>query len=267
MASSAVREIRRRNVRLVPALALSVLIATTALAADAIRIPDAKTGEINGIVAVMFWPATATHANGVDELLSADHCHAVLEPWANLADELTYDCGIWFQPPEGRYRVWLERGDSLTPTTGSLNYAATPFTGRGNGMIMPVEPGGRVALASDVLMPPNSELRLVNLDSCCASRFTHPFDRRALPASRALRSGLLMPPGRVLAGVFNRATNDAISLAPLANVVAGKLTFVSPHAPPHGTDVFVSLMRPDIRKSRDVDPIRLTLGGVAPQTL
>ena len=250
------------------ALAFSVLIAKTALPADAIRIPDAKTGEINGVVAVMFWPATSTHTRGVDELLPADHCHAVLEPWTNLAAELTFDCGIWFQPPEGRYRVWLERGDSLTPTTGSLNYAAAPFTGRGNGVIMPVEPGGRVALAADVSMPPNSELRLINFDSCCtASRFTHPFDRRALPTSRGLRNGLLMPPGRVLAGVFNRATNEAIALAPPAQVVAGKLTFVSPHAPANGTDVFVSLMRPDIRHSRDIDPIRLTLGGRAPQTL
>lgn len=246
------------------------LMATVVVATETIRLPDPKSGVINGKVAVMFWPADPARSSDVPigELLSADDCHVVLEPWTNLAAELTQPCGIWFQPPEGRYRVWLEKGESLTSTTGSLNYVASPFGGHGQGVVMAVVPGGRVALAPDVTIPPNAELRLINFDSCCiGTGFVHPFDRRALPTASTLRSGLLVPAGRVFAGIFDRTTNEALAIGKLVDVAAGKSVMVAPQPPAIGADVFVSLMRPDVRKTRDVDTIRLTLDGVPPQTL
>jgi hypothetical protein len=247
-----------------------VLIATFGVAAEKIHPPDPKSGVINGKAAVLFWPANPPPSNDVPigELLPSNDCHAVLEPWTNLAAELTYPCGIWFQPPEGRYRVWLEKGDSLTPTTAVYNYAATPSADRGQGVVMPVAPGGRVALASSITIPSNAELRLINFDSCCSgTNFAHPFDRRALPTATALRGGLLVPAGRVFAGIFDRTTNEALAIGRLVDVAAGKVVSVAPRPPVNGADVFVSFMRPDVRKTRDVDTIRLTLDGVAPQTL
>jgi hypothetical protein len=258
-----------RNVRQTIA-SFIVLVAALAGAVERIHLPDPKDGVINGKVAVMFWPASPPHSSDrpIGELLSPDNCHVVLEPWTNLAEELTNPCGIWFQPPEGRYRVWLEKGESLTSTTGSLNYAASPFTGRGQGVVMAVVPGGRVTLSAEITVPPNAELRLINFDSCCSgTNFVHPFDRRALPTAPTLRSGLLVPVGRVFAGIFDRKTNEALAIAKLVYVAAGKVVSVSPRAPANGADVFVSLMRPDVRKTRDVDTIRLTLDGVPPQML
>ena len=253
------------------ALCVVFLIAGSIIAAsEPIRLPDPKEGQINGIVAVMFWPAKNTDGGKVDQLLPVEDCQVVLAPWTDLPAERTYRCGTWFQPPEGRYRVWLEKsGDRITQTTGTFNYAPEPFQGRGHGVVMPVGAGGRVALASDVALPRDTELRLFNFDSCCiAPKLTHPFDRRAISSTRELRSGLLLPTGRVFSGIFDRATNEAIAIAPLVRVEAGKIAIVAPRPPGAGTsDVFLSLGRPDVRKKLDVDVIALTLDGKKPDAL
>lgn len=246
------------------------LIATSApVQSDGIRLPDPKNGQINGFVAVMFWPAANTDGGKIETLLPADDCQVILAPWTDFSAERRYRCGIWFQPPEGRYQAWLEKGeDRITPTTGTFNYSPAPFQGRGQGVVMPLHPAGRVALAEDVALPPNAEVSLINFDSCCAaSKLANPFTRRstALPE---LRRGLLLPTGNVFAGIFDRKTREAIAIARPVRVETGKLATVAPRPPaPDAADVFVSLGRPDVRASRDVDIVELTLDGKKPDTL
>lgn len=248
-------------------LVSTLILSLAAVAAD-VQLPDPKSGQIDGKVAVMFWPASDTGGKS-DALLPADDCHVVLAPWANPSAEKTYPCGKWFQPADGRYRAWLEKGGAITPTTGVLNFAAQPFQGSGQGVIMPVRAGGRVALASDVALSANAELILANLDSCCEMPMLGvPFTRRANASATGLRSGLPMPSGRVFAAIFDRTTRDAIALARLAFVESGKVATVAPRPPAGGTtDVFVSLTRPRARKARNVDVIALTLGGNKPDML
>jgi hypothetical protein len=250
-------------------LAAVWFIALSLGASDAIRPPDPREGQINGIVAAMFVPADDTTNGKVGTLLSYEDCTVVLAPWANLPAERTYRCGTWFQPPDGRYRAWIEKsGNLITPTAGTFTYAAVPFRERGHGVVMPVKPGGRVALAPDVTLVPNTELRIINFDSCCsASSLGNPFDRRAT-ASPSLRSGLLIPAGRVFVGVFDRTSNDALALARPARVEANKVITVKPQPPRAETaDVFVSLIRPDVRRTREEDGVELTLDGAAPEML
>lgn len=247
------------------------LIATSAsVQSDEIRLPDPKGGQINGIVAVMFWPAANTEGGKVDTLLPADDCQVVLAPWTDFSAERRYRCGIWFQPPEGRYQSWLEMGeDRITPTTGTVNYSPAPFQGRGQGVVMPLHPAGRVALAEDVVLPPNAELSLINFDSCCTPpKLGNPFARRAIASAPSLRTGLLVPTGRVFAGIFDRKTREAIAIARPLRVEKGKVATAAPRPPAVGTaDVFVSLGRPDVRASREVDLVDLTLDGKKPEAL
>jgi hypothetical protein len=249
----------------------TVLIAISAPAhSDGIRLPDLKAGQINGIIAVMFWPANNTDGGNVDTLLPADDCQVVLAPWTDFAAERRYRCGIWFQPPEGRYQAWLEKGgDRITPTSATFNYAPASFQGRGQGVVMPLHPGGQVALAEDIPLPPGAELTLINFDSCCAPpKLGNPFARRAIASTPSLRSGLPVPTGKVFAGIFDRKTREAIAIARPVRVEAGKVATVAPRPPAVDTaDVFVSLGRPDVRASRDVDVVELTLDGKKPEAL
>lgn len=251
-------------------IAAVVVAACPAWSSDAIRLPDPKEGQINGVVAVMFWPAKNTGGGKVDTLLPTDDCQVILAPWTDFSAERRYRCGIWFQPPEGRYQVWIEKGtDQITPTSGTFHYAPEPFQDRGHGVVMPVHSAGRVALAPDIALPANAELSLINFDSCCtASKLGNPFARRAIASAPSLRSGLLVPVGRVFAGIFDRATRDAIAIAQPVRVDEGKVSTVAPRPPADGTsDVFVSLGRPNVRTTRDVDAIELTLAGRRPQAL
>ena len=130
-------------------IGLPLIAACLAVASETIRLPDPKDGHIRGVVAVMFWPANNTDGGKVDTLLPVEDCRVVLAPWTNLPAERTYPCGSWFQPPEGRYRVWLEKNDRITPTTGTFNYTAERFQGRGSGVVMPISAGGRIVLHGD----------------------------------------------------------------------------------------------------------------------
>ncbi len=140
--------------------------------------------------------------------------------------------------------------------------------GRGWSCLSAQEAG--VRLAAEIGLPKNVELRLINLDSCCTedSRLSHPFDRRAFASSPQLRTGLLVPVGRVFCGLFDHSTNEAIAIARPVHVEASKNVTVAPRPPAaNSSDVYVSLTRPDVRRSGDVDPVQLTLDGKKPQML
>lgn len=134
---------------------------------------------------------------------------------------------------------------------------------------MPVAAGGRIALAASVALPATDELTLINLDSCCiAPKLGTPFSRRAIASAPELRSGILVPVGRVFAGIFDRNTRNAVAIARPVRIDDGKIVTVAPRPPLAGTsDVFVSLARPNARKATDVDTVELTLDGKKPQML
>jgi hypothetical protein len=245
----------------------ATFVLSAILAAEPISLPDSATGVIDGRIAVMFWPTSSTSGGKLGALLPTSDCRVMLAPWTDFAAEHAYDCGVWFQPAEGRYQAWLEKGDErISPTAATINYARAPFEGRGQLIVMPLEAGGRVALAPDVALPPGAEVSLMNFDSCCRVALGVPFTRRVSDL-RALYSGVMMPSGHVFAGMFDRRTRDAIAIARPVMVEGGKTVVTAPRAPAAGrSDVFVSLGRP-IRKSREVDVVQLTLDNKKPEIL
>jgi hypothetical protein len=134
-------------------------------------------------------------------------------------------------------------------------------------IVMPIGAGGRVMLAPDVAVPDGREVSLLNFDSCCRVTLGVPFTRR-LADEATLHRGVMMPAGRVFAGIFDRRTRDAIAIARPVVVEADKVATATPRPPAAGlSDVFVSLGRPRIRLSRDEDRVALTLNGKTPDML
>lgn len=247
---------------------LTLVVTASLTAAEPIRLPAPSAGAINGRVALMFWPASSTTGGTLNNLLPVDGCRVVLAPWTDFTAERSYDCGTWIQPAAGRYQAWLEVGGArVSPIAATVNYAPIPFEGKGQQIVMPVGAGGRVALASEIPLPADSEVSLINFDSCCTARLGVPFTRR-LADPTSLRGGVMMPAGRVFPGIFDRRSRDAIAIARPVLVAAGNTIVATPHPPNPGTsDVFLSLGRPRIRSTREADSVALTLDGKKPEML
>lgn len=227
-----------------------------------ISYPDATKGEINGEIAVMTWPAAGVHDGKVDALLPAEGCDSHLINLDNADEELLYPCGKWFQPAAGHYRLWLELND-LVSHQNILVFSPGPFEGRGMAGVYPMERGGRVALDEAVQLPANASFRLINIDNYHGPGWVgRLFQRRATP--QTARSGLVMPAGRVIATVFDRATSQATSLSRPVQLAPGKSVKVAPQVSKTGADVLAILERMTIRSKPDVDPVEVTLGGKKP---
>jgi hypothetical protein len=246
----------------------ALVVAALLAASEAVRPPNSAAGAINGRIALMFWPASDTMGGKAKAYLPTDGCSVILAPWTDFTAEQTYRCGEWFQPADGRYQAWLEMsGNRMSRTASTINYGSEPFQGHGQLIVMPVHAGGRVTLAPDLELPPGRELSLINFDSCCRTILAVPFTRR-LASNAALHGGVMMPEGRVFTGIFDRRTRDAIAIAQPVVVEAGKNVTAAPRPPTKGqSDVFVSLGRPRIRRSRDEDVVELTLDGKRPAML
>src|SRR5258708_21568455 len=108
----------------------AVVLAAMVVAADDIRPPDVTKGEIDGKVGMLTWPVRGVEINRpgagarAGKLLSPEGCSTYLVSTQDLERELIYPCGKWFQPPAGRYRVWLEGPGLSTAGYGIVNYDA-----------------------------------------------------------------------------------------------------------------------------------------------
>lgn len=232
---------------LLPALALPLL------AQQPLR-PDPTKGVVDGKAAVSFWPAVGPEG---EEVLAPVGFEAHLVPLSELDRELVHPCGLWFVPPGGGYKAWVEGEDRLSPPM-IVHYKPSPFTGRGFVAVFPVEPAGRVGVPPDRELPVNTSLRLLQLDPKFPQRA---FDRRT-GAADAARKGLLMPAGRVLMGLFARDSGAALALSRPLEVAPGRVTRAWPQAPSAGSDLLVVLDRPRFAGPEQPDAVELSVSGV-----
>src|SRR5207244_9733949 len=108
---------------------------------------------------------TAQPATDHPELLPADNCEVHLVPHTDPNQELKYPCGEWFQPKAGRYNLWLERGDAISPSPTVMYFPDAPFKGRGLAGIEPIGEAGYVGIPSGHSLSANQRLSLVSVDS------------------------------------------------------------------------------------------------------
>lgn len=187
--------------------------------------PDARTGAINGRVAIMGWPDSGT----------TDGCTVHLTESADETREHSYACGVWFQPPVGRYLFWIARGDEIS-FQSVVYYAGEPFRGAGSIFTKSLHSAGFVELDRKVELSPKWTFRLLSLQTIGSFR---PFDRR-IAASNA-RQRVAMPIGSALAGVFDERGRP-VALTPPRRIEHGLTIAVHPD-PPSGAALLVVLNR------------------------
>jgi hypothetical protein len=242
--------------RLLPVL---IALASATIVAGSVAVPDPRTGNVNGLRGILFWPADLPAANGDPRPLeTAAGCEVHLVPYRDLDRELTYPCGKWFAlPSAGSYKHWLETNGRMTPTVGVLSYGRTPFDGTGIAAFNAVAPAGRVVIPQDRSLSDAEGLRLVSLESRHAwgSRV---FDRRVAAANA--HTPVQMPEGRILAGRFDRKTNDAVALSKPVDIAPGRTAIVWP-LPPADSDVLLVLTKPAELMVDKPIPVRLSLDG------
>ena len=208
------------------------------------NVPDPATGVIKGKPAVLLWPADG---HVID-------CQATLVPETNADAEIHYPCGEWFLPAFGNYKVWIEGPSSISPAPTKVIYQSSEFKGKGAMAVFNTTSAGEIGLRAPW---PGTSLHLLNLDSFASGSLVAPaFARRA---SGDKVGPVRMPTGRVLAGIFDRKSGDAVALARPVNVTAGGMAYVEPALPARGTDVLVVLDRPHPRARRDAEIVALQL--------
>lgn len=224
-------------------LAIAVALTIQALAQQQ-HLPDPATGEIDGKQAVLLWPADGRVIG----------CQATLVSESDPDTEIHHACGKWFVPPLGKYKVWIEGPSSITPAPVKLIYTSHEFRGKGMMAVIPRTAAGEIGLRAPF---PGTSLRLLNLDSFASGHGVAPaFDRRTSGENvRPVR----MPTGRVLVGVFDRDSGDAVALAPPVDVTTGRVAYAEPALPKRGTDVLVVLNRPRVRARSDAEVVSLQL--------
>jgi hypothetical protein len=248
---------------LLRAWAIAVLCSTAL--ASSVQLPDPRTGNVGGISGVLFWPGEMFAANGdAWPLPTAAGCEVHFVPYSDLDRELVHPCGEWVAlPSAGHYGYWLETDSRMTPAMGLLLYGRKPFAGHGMASIVPVTPAGRVSVPAGRSMPDSETLRLLSIEA--RNRWSERvFDRRV--AAARVHTPVQMPEGRVVAGRFDRRTNDAIALTRPFDVVAGKTAVVWPAAPAESDLLLVLTKPPELQLSKPF-PAQLALDQRAPDVM
>lgn len=227
---------------------LAVLAVAATAAASDIRLPDPKTGSIDGVTATLIWPARYKSATQ-QELLPIDGCRVNMTPAGDRDAIETHPCGIWIRPRPGLYKVWLEGPGFISPFGTILRWEDMPFDGRGALAVSPVVPSGSILLANDAKAPEHGNLRLFALESQFFGNRKHLFDRRIADA----RTPTAVPAGRVVAGWFDRRNGNATALTPPITVGAGKSVSIHPLPPERDSDVLVILQRPVLNRPDRVE--------------
>jgi Carboxypeptidase regulatory-like domain len=221
--------------------------------------PDPRSGNVNGVAAVLYWPSVlATRAGEAPKpLATAEGCEVHLVAESKFDEELRYPCGEWFVPRGGKYAVWLETAGGISPTQNLLIYTPKSFAGRGMPAFMPVVPAGRIGIPANRAVTDGESLRLFS------TRTEFWWTKSAWIFDRRLHSRVVqMPAGAsVILGRFDRRTNDAIALARPVLVKEAQTQEVWP-VEPNASDVLVILRKPPALQMRKPAPsAELTLDG------
>ncbi|HEX2223839.1 MAG TPA: hypothetical protein VHN15_06515, partial [Thermoanaerobaculia bacterium] len=166
----------------------------------------------------------------------------------------------------GKYRVWMEGQGRMSPESLVVRYSGSPFKGRGLLGGLQLVPAGKVVLADDAT-PGAAVLRLLHIDSHTRGQYPQREISRRV-SGPALKNGVLMPAGPVLAALFDSKTQEYVGLARPVTVAAGGRTSVRPVLPEKGTTHLVALLeRPVVLDSfakSDVRPALVLAEGARP---
>lgn len=210
----------------------AAVVLVVALSASGGWPPDHAKANIDGRQGVAVFPAIAG-----GEPFTSDDCVVKLAPHDAPDRRLTYRCGEWFVPPApGGYRVWLELDGRVSSFQTSLQEPSEPppYHGRGFVVVQDVVASGFVSTSSEV--PPGHTVRYLSLD-----RPGLGFSLRASGSAAARPAP--MPPGRVLAGIFDDARDEIVAYSRPLLVEEGKSISFDIDPPAAGSDLVVHLQK------------------------
>lgn len=181
-------------------------------------LPDPATGNLDGKTAVAVAPTKIV--NDKPQTISPLGFDAHLTGYDDPSVDLVFPCGVWFQPPPARYRVWIEGDWQISPFSLVIVHSGRAFRGRGLTSAVPVGEAGRVAL------PPNVQashltLRLLHAGSYLDGTFLR-WELSRRRATSEVRDGLLMPVGLTIGALWDERTQRYTALSRPFEVKARK---------------------------------------------
>lgn len=219
---------------------MSVCVGARGSSPPPVGLPDPATGQINGKVAVAIAP-TGPGKGGM--LLPPLGFVAHLTGYDDPSVDLVFPCGLWFQPPRGRYRVWVEGEWQISPFTYVMTYSPIPFRGRGQTAAAAVAEAGRVALAADVGEGPGLVLRLLHAGSYLEDGYPR-WELSRRKAIHDVGEGLLMPVGPTLGALWDERKQAYVALSRPFEVEARKSVTVPLERPSGVAFLVAQLQRP-----------------------
>nr|MDP9121015.1 carboxypeptidase-like regulatory domain-containing protein [Acidobacteriota bacterium] len=166
---------------------------------------------------------------------------AHLAPVDDPDAELAYPAGTWFQPPPGRYRVWLQGGWRMTPFSGLIIWGA-PIAKSGLATGFQVEPAGRVKLPPETDTAANLDLHLLYAGSYLDAGFPR-WELSPRKAAAKVGEGMLMPAGRAVGALWDRRSRSYVALSRPFEVRDHQTVEVPLERPRGAADLVVQLTR------------------------
>lgn len=235
--------------------AVSLSLVLTGPALSQVR-PDPAGGEIDGRRAVGVWAVDG------GERVAQEPYTVYVVPMGSPETMWSSPAGEWFLPPEeGRYRVWVESAEAISPAPVRLVYTPEPFRGSGTSAMLEVDRAGRVTADVDrAVRTAGSDrwsLRLLHVPPSPPPS-PGPVFLRAVSV-RGEQEATRMPVGEVVGLLFDRASARYRAVSRPVGVVAGETVEVTPRLDPRPADVLVILRRPDVAIGGTDEEVGLSL--------
>ena len=200
---------------------------------------DPRAGVVDGRTAVNVFPVEYGTGEGYDFLDPAG-LEAHLAPVDDPEAERAYPAGSWFQPPHGRYRVWLEGGWRMSPYSLLMNYASAGATGlRGP---LPIGGAGRVTLPTRWDATSDQALELLHAGEYLERSFPRWEISRRIPALE-VGEGLLMHVGTAIGGIWSRRSRTYLGFSRPFRVREGETTEIALERPQGLAHLVIELRR------------------------
>lgn len=211
-----------------------------------------------------FW---AVEPRDETTLMSQEGCFVRLTPEPSGESEPTrrpqeqiHPCGELLHLAPGRYRYFLESPEGMSPATYVVLVA--PGVDVSRRIEKPLVPAGRVALSPDARPARNDRLHLLHLDGHTWGEQPEAVLLRRAGLRSGVRQGVAMPPGKVVAALYDPSARAYRALSLPVHVVSGARTYVRPEPPEGGTaDLLVELERPKPLQRFEDDDVDVWLLG------
>ena len=204
---------------------------------------DPRAGVIDGRTAVNVFPVEFSDGH-VAEYLDPQGLSAVLTPADGSGEELAFPAGAWFQPPPGKYRVWLQGAGWMSPFSLLMNYGGE--TSKKDGLLgaMPIGPAGKVTLpaGSKSTATADSVLELLYAGTYLEGDYSR-LEISHRTSATNVGEGLWMPEGTAFGALWSRRRRAYVAISRPFRVRKGETVEIPLESPHDAADLVVQLRR------------------------